>query len=325
MMKKWKLRGIAALLLLALTVAGCSGTPPADSAPGPVSTPAQIAFVDSLNHEVVLKDRPARTVSLMGSYSEAWVLAGGMLAGTTDDAVTERKMELGENVSIIGKVKEPSLEKILSLSPDFVILSAELQPHLELDAALQKAGIAHAYFRVNSFAEYLRMMEVFTDLTDRADLYQKNGLDVQEQVEAVLSRVDKTKKKPAVLFVRASSQGVQTQKDDTMTGAMLRELNCENIADRYPSLLQDLSMEEIIRADPDYIFATTMGSSTQQALDSIHKKLQSNPAWEDLSAVKQGRYIVLPKDLFQYKPNSRWGEAYEYLEKILYPDSAVAK
>jgi len=35
--------------------------------------------------------------------------------------------------------------------------------------------------------------------------------------------------------------------------------------------------------------------------------------------VKEGRYIVLPKDLFHYKPNNRWGESYQYLGEILYP------
>ena len=30
--------------------------------------------------------------------------------------------------------------------------------------------------------------------------------------------------------------------------------------------------------------------------------------------------IVLPKDLFHYKPNNRWGESYQYLGEILYPE-----
>ena len=59
-----------------------------------------------------------------------------------------------------------------------------------------------------------------------------------------------------------------------------------NLADDYPSLLEELSMEEIIARDPDYIFVTIMGSSTQKAMDALAESLQSNPAWEELSAVK---------------------------------------
>ena len=33
-----------------------------------------------------------------------------------------------------------------------------------------------------------------------------------------------------------------------------------------------------------------------------------------------GRYVILPGELFHYKPNKRWGESYEYLADILYPE-----
>lgn len=78
-------------------------------------------------------------------------------------------------------------------------------------------------------------------------------------------------------------------------------------------------MEKIIEEDPDYIFVVMMGDS-EKALKSLKDGLQKNPAWSDLSAVINDRYILLPKELFHYKPNARWGESYEYIAKILYPD-----
>ena len=48
--------------------------------------------------------------------------------------------------------------------------------------------------------------------------------------------------------------------------------------------------------------------------------VESNPAWPGLQAVQNGRYLLLPKELFHYKPNARWGESYAYLAKILYPE-----
>ncbi|NMB09003.1 MAG: ABC transporter substrate-binding protein [Tissierellia bacterium] len=48
--------------------------------------------------------------------------------------------------------------------------------------------------------------------------------------------------------------------------------------------------------------------------------MESNPAWSTLSAVKNDRYIILPKDLYMFKPNHRYAEAYEGLAKILYPE-----
>ena len=78
-------------------------------------------------------------------------------------------------------------------------------------------------------------------------------------------------------------------------------------------------MEVIIKEDPDYIFVVTMGDS-DKALKNLRESIEKNPAWSELSAVKNQRYIVLPKELFHYKPNARWGESYEYMAKILYPD-----
>lgn len=99
---------------------------------------------------------------------------------------------------------------------------------------------------------------------------------------------------------------------------MLKDLGCVNIADSNGSLLENLSMETIIQEDPDFIFAVTMGESEEKALGVLEETLKSNPAWAGLTAVKNGRYVVLPKDLFHLKPNNRWGESYEMLYEILY-------
>ncbi|MPN53734.1 hypothetical protein SDC9_201400 [bioreactor metagenome] len=52
---------------------------------------------------------------------------------------------------------------------------------------------------------------------------------------------------------------------------------------------------------------------------------RSGPAgsgWQRLTAVRTGNYDYLPKDLFQFKPNARWDQAYAYLLKLLYPGEA---
>ena len=82
-------------------------------------------------------------------------------------------------------------------------------------------------------------------------------------------------------------------------------------------------MEEIIAADPDAILVVTMGASEEQAMAVMAERFESDPAWAGLSAVQSGRYLLLPKELFHYKPNARWGESYAYLAKILYPELAA--
>ena len=82
------------------------------------------------------------------------------------------------------------------------------------------------------------------------------------------------------------------------------------------------NLEAVIAAEPDFILVTTMGSSDEAAMAYMEDTFASNPAWAGLSAVQNGRYVLLPRELFHYKPNARWGESYAYLAKILYPNLA---
>ena len=50
----------------------------------------------------------------------------------------------------------------------------------------------------------------------------------------------------------------------------------------------------------------------------------SNPVWQSLKAVKEGKVYYLEKSLFHNKPNSRFAEAYQKLAAILYPDTTFS-
>ena len=303
-------RHLLAVLLAALLLTACT-------APATEET-AAITFTDALGYEVSLSSWE-RVVSLYGSFAETWLLAGGTLTGTTADAIEERGLALGEDVSIVGTVKEPNLEEIIAADPDFVILAADVAAQANFHDALTSAAIPHAYYRTDTFDEYLAMLEQFCSFTGRQDLYEKNGLAVQAEIESVLEDVA-GRSAPTVLLVRAYSSGAKAKGADNLAGVILEDLGVDNLVSRHESLLEELNMEEIIAADPDFLVITTMGSTDEAAMAYMADTFESNPAWSGLSAVKNGRYLLLPRDLFHYKPNARWGESYAYLANILYPN-----
>lgn len=296
--------------------------PPETEAAAPPSEPAVLestAFTDALGYEVTLQSWD-RVVSLYGSFAETWHLAGGTLVGATEDAVSERGLELGEDTAIVGSVKEPNLEEILALRPDFVILSADTASHVGLHEALTAAGVPHAYYQVDAFGDYLHMLGDFCRMTGREDLYEQNGLAVQRQIEEVLAAVE-GKAGPSVLLLRAYATGAKAKGEDNLAGIILRDLGADNLVSRYEGLLEEVSLEEVIAADPAYLFISTMGDP-DKAMAYMAEIFESNPAWAGLTAVQNGRCIQLPKELFHYKPNTRWGESYAYLAEILYPELA---
>lgn len=312
-----KISGIILILVIvsffALFITGCKSQQEASA-----SSRYYYSFTDSLGNQIHLEEKPQRVVSLVGSYAETWLLAGGELIGVTDDVIKERKMHLPKEVQIIGTIKEPNLEEIINLSPDFILLSPDIESHVKISETLKKSNINFAFFKVEHFEDYLAMLDICTDITGNKELYKKNGLEVKKQIEEVLSKIDKNDN-PDILFIRAFSTGAKAKNDDNMACRILNDLDTVNIASKHESLLEELSIELIIEEDPDYIFVVTMGDS-QKALEALKDGIAKNPAWNDLTAVKNDRFIVLPKELFHYKPNAKWGESYEYLAKILYPD-----
>ena len=282
-------------------------------------------FIDAIGQEITVNN-PQRVVSLMGSFSEIWVLAGGAdtLVGTSHDTVDNRDLGLPDDIAIVGTYQNPNIEEILALNPDLVLLSSETtrtDSHVALKDALNGAGITAAYFSVTHFEDYLNMLKICSDITGNPEAYQTNGVAVQERITKIIAD-NKLETAPSVLLMVTYSGGIRAQSSDTMTGRMLSDLGCSNILDDYPSMLQDFSVEKIIEVDPDYIFVIPMGNDDALAQKNLKENVESNPAWNSLTAVVNDRYILLPKDKFLYKPNALWDESYAYLAALLTEQAA---
>ncbi|MDY3832893.1 MAG: ABC transporter substrate-binding protein, partial [Candidatus Ventricola sp.] len=74
---------------------------------------------------------------------------------------------------------------------------------------------------------------------------------------------------------------------------------------------------KVIEIDPDYILVIPMGNDENALKRNLEKSVESNLAWNGLSAVINDRYLLLPGEKFVYKPNARWAESYAYLSGLL--------
>lgn len=284
------------------------------------SEPELITFTDALGREITTA-RPQRVAASIGSFADIWCLAGGAdtLVATASDAWTSFQLNLSDSVINIGSVKDPSLETLLSAEPDLVIASTNTSANLEWQEPLEAAGIPIAYFDVEHFEDYLQMLEICTQLTGCTENYARYGTDIRDQVTAAISR--QTGAAPTVLYVRASGSSCKVKgSSGNVLGEMLADLGCVNIADSDASLLENLSLEAIIAADPDFIFAVLQGADPTDAEQLLNDTLLANPAWAQLSAVQANRFYMMDASLYNLKPNARWGEAYENLADILYPE-----
>lgn len=300
---------LLSILLILVLLTGCAA--PA----APVS--GGFTFTDDLGRTVTVND-PQRTACLLGSFAQIWMLAGGTVCATADDAWDDLNLELPESTVNLGNTKELSLELLLSSNPDFILASANTRQNVEWKETLEATGIPTAYFDVADFDGYLRLLKLCTDITGRSDLYTEHGTAVQAQIDAVLEKSETRGTSPTVLCMRASASMVTVKNsEDNVLGEMLRSLGCVNIADSDTALLENLSIERILEADPDYIFLVQRGDDEEGMRRNVEAMMAQNPAWQQLTAVKEGRLYFMDKNLYNLKPNHRWGEAYERLEEIL--------
>lgn len=275
----------------------------------------EVTFTDSSGRSVTISD-PKKTAVFTSSFADIWQLAGGTVSFATEDAFDNDNLTLPDGTVNIGLLDSPSAELLIDGEADFVILSSTAHSGTELAETLEQAGITCALFEVENFTDYLDVLKICTEITGRHDLYEQNGEAVRKRIDEIITE-QQNKKQKTVLYLRAFSTGIKAKGGDSMTGKMLEDMNCVNIADTVPSLLEELSIEKIIEQDPDFIFITIMGSDEEKARKSYEDILASNPAWNGLSAVKNDRCVFLPKQYFHNKPNAEWDKAYEMLAEIL--------
>ena len=303
------------LCLTAALLVSCGGG-------GGASAPAEddaVTFSDALGRTVSVS-HPRRVAALIGSFADIWCLAGGhdTLVAAADDAWTSFSLDLDDSVANLGKIKQPNLELLVGTQPDLILASSNTAADVELRGVLEDSGLNVAYFKVTDFDDYLSMLDLCTQITGQRDRYRQYGLDLEAQIDAALARADGSA--PRVLYIRSTGASCKVKNSqDSVLGEMLADLGCVNIADGDAALLEQLSMESILAQDPDYIFLVLQGSDPGPAQETLDRTLRSDPAWQTLTAIQEGRCYVMDNQLFNLKPNARWGEAYETLADILYP------
>lgn len=312
------MKRITALLLALLLLTACA----------PAETPAgegYCTFTDSTGAVVTLPQKPRTVAVLFSSFAEVWTLAGGTADITVGESV-ERGFASESAVLVdSGAGKTVDLEALLAAQPDFVMGSADIPAQAEACEAIKRAGIPAALFRVDTFDDYLAMLRICTQITGHGEAWQRHGAEPARQIKELMVRVQTHLESGAavkeILFVRAGSSAASTKAKrapENFVCTMLRELGAHNIADEAPVLLDGLSLEHVMLRDPDHIFLSTMGD--EGAAKAYIADLFAEDGWRDLTAVKGGNCTFLQKELFHFKPNARWAEAYRCLAEILYPE-----
>jgi len=277
-------------------------------------------FSDDIGNKVTLEKKPENVAVLFSSYADIWKLAGGDVAITVEETVA-RGLANENQVTIVdpGSGKEINKEALIAAKPDFVIMTVDYAAQIELADYLRTRNIPAALFRIDDVYDYAHMLEICTDILDTRARYELYGASVLRETQSIIRKAKQQHSSPTILLIRAFSYGAKAKTTDHFVGKMLKDLSADNIATHANTLLEDLSVEAILNENPDHIFVTTMGEDTDASISYMNDEYVATAAFQSLNAIREDHYYVLPKDMFLYKPNERWAEAYRYLAKLLYP------
>lgn len=259
---------------------------------------------------------PQSVVAISKSNASMWLLAGGQLAATTEDAMDLEG--LSDDTVNLGDMTSVSAEAVLDVEPDLVILFEDNPDQNTLGTQLQDLGVNVDFVNIDNFQGYADAMSSFTEMTGRDDLYEKNVTEVSAAIDEIIESVPEDEKGGTFLSLKVSASKNKVLKDDDFTSEIFENLGLSNVA-ADTSDLDDMSIEAIADADPDWIFVIPRGNE-EKAMQSFEDAFEGQEAWSSLSAVQNDHVIVLPKDLFSLKPNDRWAEAYQTAYDYIYGD-----
>lgn len=239
--------------------------------------------------EVKIEGSPTRVVTLGENALDATATLGitpvGALAsrGGTD-IPAYLKAKTGP-LPLVGTVREPSLEAILAQQPDIILAAPGLTKEMYAKLSL----IAPTVVPVgSSFDPWEDSLREYAKALDKSD-------DAEKRISEVDARVGElSKRMPAdttVSVLRWNPQGPQMMSSHLFAGSLLHKLGLHpnplaaSIKDRPHSDI--LSLENLTKADADWIFLATLNPDGKKALDEA----RTQPAFARLKAAQDEQVV----------------------------------
>jgi len=292
---------VAALALLACGPRDASVV--RDSAGGRV---AQAVIRDDFGDTIVFARAPQRIVSLNPATTELFFAlgAGGRLVGRPRyDLYPAAALAVPD----LGNGMRPNLEVVLGARPDLVVLYASNENR---DAAtrLRAAGVPTLTLRIDSIAQFRRAVVTLGRVL--GDTMAARTL--VDSVDRTLARV-RTATQGAVrpaTFWKAWDSPVIAIGGGSFLTELVDIAGGRNIYGDDPRPSLDVTIEDVVRRDPDVVLAGPEAAA----------RMRAAPAWRALRAVREGRVLIVDTTLVG-RPGVRLGEAAVSLARLLHPGS----
>jgi len=265
---------------------------------------------DDAGRRVEVVENPQRIVSLAPSLTETLFALGlgERVVGVTDycDYPAEARSK-----TRVGGIINPSVEAIVSLAPDLVLITREGNRRETMEA-LERLGVPVFAVNTNELADVFRTIRHLGELAGVPERGRRLAADLERQSAAIAEAI---RPYPArrVLFLVWLQPVVSVGRNSFIEG-LLQRSGAESIAEASAQPWPHLSIEEILRSEPEFILIPRSSSFAP-----TRAQLLRLPGWRELKAVRAGRIVYLPATV--ERPGPRLIEVQDVIARAIHPEA----
>jgi iron complex transport system substrate-binding protein len=304
-----KLQQGAIALLLCAILAVCSCSQPTLS-PTSDTTSSTRDFVDDSGRKVTIPAKIERFVSLAPNLTEiAYAVgAGDRLVGNTTfcDYPAAAK-----NVAKVGDTLQPSIERILALRPQLVLVSTASQ----LEAFTKQLNERQIAVYVTDPRD---LEGVFRSILRVGDLLNES-IAASELVKQLRARSEKVERTvaglpPVSTFFQLSGQPLYTAGRDSFVTNLIERAGGRSVTSDVREAWPRLSDEAAVASRPEAVIMLSGGAMGAAANTKVAAALKNSPA------VQHGRVYLIDGDLLT-RPGPRLVDGLEQIAHALHPEA----
>lgn len=304
---------VAFLSILMMITVGCSSDS-VQSEDEKETNGGTISITDFSDRTIDFDQTPEKVVSLgNGETDIIYALGEDVVGRPTGDPVIDESKDALE----VGSTHSVDLEKITSLEPDIVLGNHPMNTN---DVqAIESIGSEMILTSADSVDDIKSQVTLLGDLFDKGEKSDEIIHRIDEKIDQI--EADLPDEKPRVLLVYCAPGTNMAALPNSLSGDILELAGGENIASDYPSLdaypqYAQLNTERIIESNPQFILLMSHGNP-EEVKDSFIEDMSNTAGWNELDAVKQDNFIILPADLFGTNPGTKVVDALDYLHELL--------
>lgn len=294
---------LACALFLTITSACSSVQKPRPD--GPISR----ILTDDAGRTVAVPFKVDRVISLAPNLTEIVfaVGGGGQLVGRTSycDFPPEAK-----SVAEVGDTAHPSLETLIALKPQVVLISTASQLEV-FTHQLESQNIAVFITDPHDLDGVFRSIEQIGEILGKKQQAATLVESLRKRTNAVEEAVKQ--KQPVRVFYQLSAEPLYTAGHDSFATDLMRRAGAISVTADVPGTWPKYSTESALAARPDAIILAT-GGSMGTGNSTVAEALRKSPA------VLEGRVYKINDDHL-VRPGPRLIDGLEEMARALHPDA----